>query len=512
METKPAGVDQAALEREVGPELRPQSAVPGKVTPLTKAAYGFGSVAYGIKDQGFKYFLLLFYAQVVGLDARLVSLALLVALATDAISDPVVGYWSDNFRSKWGRRHPFMYAAAIPIVVSYYFLWVPPEDLSQGQLFWYVVLLSVLIRAIITFYETPSAALAAELTQDYNERSSLLGWRYYFGWSGGNIMTVVSFGLIFAAYSTDAYPNGQFNPESYRVYALIACAIIFTAIIVSSLGTHHRIKDLPQAPPKRHLTLGTIFREIFETFRSRSFGALFTASLLGYIASGFGAGLAFYFSTFFWGFSPTQIFFITMGVFLSALIGSPMAPIASKYLGKKKGAIIIGLIAFIGSPTPIFLRLVGVMPENGDPLLFPIIFATTTIDVALIICYQILAASMIADLVEEAELRTHRRSEGLFFAAATFMRKWGEGVGIVIAGFVLSGVALATGAQQGEVPEATLFSLGATYIPVYLGLYLAMIACIGFYRLDRAGHEDNLRQLGERKRAAASAASESPAE
>jgi Na+/melibiose symporter-like transporter len=395
-----------------------------------------------------------------------------------------------------------MYGAAIPIVLTYYFLWTPPDDMSQTQLFWYVVGLSILIRTIITFYETPGAALAAELTQDYDQRSSLLGWRYFFGWSGGNVMTVLSFGLIFAAYSTTEYPNGQFNPAAYETYALIACSIIFLSIMFSSLGTHPQIKNLPKAPPQRTLTLGVMFKEIWETFRTKSFGALFIASLLGYIASGLAAGLAFYFSTFYWGFSPIQIFFITMGVFLSAAIGAPIAAWASRTIGKKRGAIIIGLVAFVGSPTPIFLRLIDVMPENGDPLLFPIIFAATTIDVALIICYQILAASMLADLVEDAELRTHRRSEGLFFAAATFMRKWGEGLGIVVAGFVISLAGIATGAQQGEVDEGTLVNLAVIYIPTVLGFYLAMIFCISRYELNRVGHEENLRKLGERRQPA----------
>ncbi|MBZ6377447.1 sugar transporter [Pacificimonas flava] len=500
---EPAGLNQAALERELIADEPTGASTKDKPSLWTKFAYGFGSVAYGIKDQGFKYFLLLFYAQVVGLDSRLVSLAIMVALIADAFSDPLVGYWSDNLRSRWGRRHPFMYGAAIPIVVTYYFLWTPPDGLSQAQLFWYVVILSILIRTIITLYETPGAALAAELTQDYDQRSSLLSWRYFFGWSGGNIMTVVSFGLIFAAFSTEAIPNGQFNPEAYRVYALAACSIILISILVSSLGTHARIKDLPKAPPQRTLTLGIMFREILETFRSRSFAALFIASLLGYIASGLGAGLAFYFSTFFWGFTPMEIFYITAGVFLSAIIGAPIAAFVSRTIGKKRGAVIIGLVAFLGSPTPVFLRLVGVMPENGDPLLFPIIFVTTTLDVALIICYQILAASMLADLVEDAELRTHRRSEGLFFAAATFMRKWGEGLGIVVAGFVISLAGIATGAQQGEVSDLTLFRLAVIYMPVYLGFYMAMIFCISRYQLSREGHEENLRQLDERRQAPA---------
>ena len=94
--------------------------------PLTlwqKCAFGIGSAAYGVKNNGFDYFLLLFYSQVIGLDPRLVGIAITTALVFDAISDPILGYWSDNLRSRWGRRHPFMYAAVIPVTASYFFLW-----------------------------------------------------------------------------------------------------------------------------------------------------------------------------------------------------------------------------------------------------------------------------------------------------------------------------------------------------------------------------------------------------
>ena len=94
-----------------------------RLTISTKLAYGFGAVAYGVKNNGFDYFLLLFYSQVMGVDAPLVGLALLIALLFDAFSDPVVGYLSDNTHSRWGRRHPWMYASAIPVAICYYLLW-----------------------------------------------------------------------------------------------------------------------------------------------------------------------------------------------------------------------------------------------------------------------------------------------------------------------------------------------------------------------------------------------------
>jgi Na+/melibiose symporter-like transporter len=465
----------------------------------TKLAYGFGASAYGVKDAGLKYFLLLFYSQVVGVDARLVSLAVLVALMSDAISDPVVGYWSDNFRSRWGRRHPFMYAAAVPIALSFYWIWNPPEGWSEGALFWYILILAVTIRAFITFYETPSAALAPELSDDYEERSSILSFRYFFGWVGGNAMTVGAFLLIFPAFVTPAIPNGQFNPAAYQTYGLIGAGVIFTAIMVSALGTHRYIPKLRAAPPRRQLSLGGIFREILATISSRSFYALFAASLIAFTGSGISAGLTFYFSTFFYGFSSEQIGLITFGVFLSAILGGSLAPIVTRQLGKKRGALVVGFLAFGGAPLPILLRLADLLPANGDPALFWIVAVFQTIDVGLIICYQILAASMIADLVEQGELDTGTRSEGVFFAASTFMRKFGEGFGIVIAGFILSGVGLAAGARAGEVGEDTLWQLGAVYVPVVWLLYGSVIAIISFYDIDKTRHEDTLRALAERR-------------
>ncbi len=99
-----------------------------------KTAYGFGSVATGITETGFNYFLLIFYSQVMGVDSRLVSLAVTIALLFDAFSDPIVGYWSDNLRSRWGRRHPFMYGAALPVALSYLLLWNPPTGFRRGDI------------------------------------------------------------------------------------------------------------------------------------------------------------------------------------------------------------------------------------------------------------------------------------------------------------------------------------------------------------------------------------------
>ena len=114
----------------------------------TKLFYGFGSVAYGIKDAGFGALLLLYYNQVVGLPAQLVGTAIMIALIFDAFADPIVGQISDNLRTRWGRRHPFMYASAIPVAVSYFFLWFPPH-LSQSGMFFYLIAMAIVVRTFI---------------------------------------------------------------------------------------------------------------------------------------------------------------------------------------------------------------------------------------------------------------------------------------------------------------------------------------------------------------------------
>jgi Na+/melibiose symporter-like transporter len=414
----------------------------------------------------------------------------------DALSDPLIGYLSDNTRSRWGRRHPFMYAAAIPAAVAYYFVWNPPAGLEGDALFPYIVTVAILVRTLITVYEIPSSSLVAEMSDDYDERTSMLSYRYFFGWTGGTLMG--AFATIFILVPTATVPNGMFNVEGHGQVGAIAAISIFLAIMISALGTHKMIPDLKPPPPARQLSLMLIYREVFETLASRSFLALFLAALFGAVASGVSTTLSFYFSTFFWGFSTEQIGLISLSVVISALMAFFISPAISRRLGKKRGAITIGLMAFTVAPAPILLRLLGLMPQNSDPMLFPLVLSIIVVDVALIIAYQTLSSSMIADLVEEAEIKTQRRSEGVFFASVTFVRKVTQGIGAAVAGVLLTISQFPAGATPDQVPEAVLTTFGWLYVPVIFGLWMIMIACLSLYSVDRRAHEANLETLAKR--------------
>jgi glycoside/pentoside/hexuronide:cation symporter, GPH family len=475
------------------------AAQPAAVPPLgrrTRLAFGFGAVAPGVAAGGFEFFLLIYYTQVVGLDARLVGLAILIALICDAISDPIVGYWSDNFHSRWGRRHPMMYASALPVALGFFLLWAPPEGASQTVLFWYLLVLAVAVRTAITFYRTPSAALTPDLTPDYGERTKLISLRYFLGWTGGNAVAVWMFFILFPRSSTETIADGRFNPEAYITYGIVAAVVILLSILIGSVGTHSRILYLTPAPPRRTFTLKLIFGELFETLSNRSFLALFAGAMLFGIAAGLSSGMSLYFFTYFWAFSEIETGMVFLGTFAATMIGFVLAPLVSRRLGKKRGAIIVGLVAFLGGPLPIVLRLVGLLPPNDDPFVFWFVLIAQVIDVGLIICFQILFAAMLADLVEDSEVTTGRRSEGVFNAAETFVDKSVRGLGVMAASAVLTLAALPTGAKVEEVSADTLWWMGALYVPLVLALWLSMIAVIAHYQIDEARHEANLRQLG----------------
>lgn len=476
------------------------TATAAKPSLFTRVSFGIGGAASGIKDNGFEYVLLFFYSNILGVDAGLVALVLLIALIIDAISDPVVGYWSDNLRTRYGRRHPMMYAALIPVAISYFFTWNPPAGVSGNDLFLWLLASTIFVRLAFTFYEVPSTALAAELTQDYDARTSLMSLRYFFAWFGGLSIQILLFWFLLVP--TPEIPVGVFNVAGWNTYGAVAAVCIFLAVLVCAAGTHRHIPNLKAPPPARQLTLGLIFKEIFETVSNRSFRALFLATLFGLIASGISATLNQYINTIFWGFDNEQIAIITGAVYISAILALIIAPIVGKTFGKKRGALAIGVLAFSIAPMPVLLRLAGLLPPNGSDELFNIIISITVFDVGLIIATQMLMGSMVADIVEDSQMQTGRRSEGIFFAGISFIRKLSQGAGVLTASAVLAVAGFAQGGGGAGASEESIRALGLGYAVSLLCAWTLMLVCVSFYKISRESHAENLRLLGEREAAA----------
>jgi Na+/melibiose symporter-like transporter len=460
----------------------------------TKLFYGLGSIAFGVKDNGFAFFLLLYYNQVLGLPEQWVGFGIMIALFADAIFDPVVGYLSDHLHSRWGRRHPFMYASALPVAASYYFLWNPPDGLSHGQLFAYFALLSILVRVLIACYEIPSSSLVAELTDNYDDRTSILSYRFFFGWWGGLTVAVLAYSVFLTADA--AHPVGVLNRAGYQRYGLVAAVIMAVAIIVSALGTHSYIPYLRQPPAGHRPGFRSALTEFRQTLANRSFLWLFGAGIFGGMGAGITAALTLYFNTYFWELTSRQMSLLATLNFLSAAIAFATTPRISMRLGKRAAAIRSALIVVIFGPAPILLRLLGLFPANGSPWLLPTLAVMNTTLVTLFIMASILVTSMLADVVEDSEVSTGRRSEGVFFAANAFVQKSVSGVGIFSSTLLLTAINFPRDAQPGAVQPEVVHRLGLIYAPTFAGLFLLMLMCVSAYRISRASHEANLQRLG----------------
>lgn len=471
-------------------DARPTDALPLK----TRLLYGSGTIAFGIKDHGFNALLMLFYNQVVGLPAAWVGSAIMIAMIADALFDPLLGQYSDNVRTRWGRRHPFMYAAALPIALFYLLLWMPPE-MARGAQFAWLVATAILVRFSISLYEIPSTALLAEFTSDYDERTKLVAARFFFGVCGGIAMTVVTFGYFLRP--TAAQPVGHLNAQGYVTYAWVAAAIMMLSVLISSLGTQKEVLKRPPPPPAVKVPIGRMLREMLGVLVHPAYISILLASLFFAVASGLSLSLSVYFSTYFWELSASQIATVAstavVGILLAFVVVLPL----SARFGKKPAAMLMFGLGLVSSVLPLALRLAGLFPGNGDPLLLWLLMAQFAFTMMTTIAGGILAVSMVADVTDQIQLETGRRSEGLLFSAATMVNKAISGMGIMLAGLLLAFVGFPDNAQPGQVDADALSGLATIYIVTLSVATTIAIICLAYYPISRSRHMENIRRLGE---------------
>jgi glycoside/pentoside/hexuronide:cation symporter, GPH family len=465
----------------------------GTIGPRTKLLYGFGTVAYGIKDNGFNFLLLIFYNQLLGLPAQLVGLAIMIALIIDGFSDPLIGHISDRFHSRLGRRHFFMYVSALPCALVYYLLWNPPAGLGASALFWYLLVTAILVRILIALYEVPSAALLAELTEDYDLRTSLVAYRFFFGYLGAVLMGVIALSVFLRPTAEQSV--GLLNRSGYHGYSIVAATLMFVSILISTAGTHHYIPYLRAPPPKRAFNFSRDSREIREALANRPFLSMIACGFFSAMALGLVATLSIYFYTYYWGLTADQISQLLLSALVSAAAALALAPVITRRLDKKRGAMVASAILLMLAPAPIILRECGLFVDNSSPALLPILLIFTLALGTMSVVSGALVTSMLADTVEENEIRTHQRTEGLYFAAAFFVQKCVSGLGIFMGGLVLGWVKFPEDARPGLVPAVVLRNLALAYVPLIVVLLGISIFCIQFYRIGRAGHNSNLALL-----------------
>ena len=450
--------------------------------------FAVGQIPEGIQSTSFGFFLLFFYNQVLGLSGFLTSLAIVFALLVDAVSDPVIGSWSDGVRNRWGRRHPFMYTAAGPFAICFYFLFAPPDGLNEMGVFFWLVVFSVLTRTTQSVYSIPHTSMTAELSTDYQERTLLSSLRGILQSVGTLMVFLIGLQVFFGA--TPDYPTGQLNPEAYPRFAAVFSIIIFVGVVLTAWGTHSHIPYLPQANPDGdRFSLMQVMREAGMAFGLRSFRAVVLTAVLFGMTMGMVAALSIYLGTLYFQFSleliglsfPASVF----GSFLGAGLATPLGRI----IQEKRTLLIGGLIWYaVWNTMPIILSMLGLFPKPGDPMLFYLVMTANAICTMGIGVLTVMIGSMIADITDQHEEKHGSRNEGIYFAASSFAAKAIGGFGIVISGVVVDVAGIQRNATVETIDPGSLWKLAMAMGPGVLMMIGITVIAASFYDLSQAEH------------------------
>jgi len=475
---------------------------PPRLPLSTKLSYGFGSIAEGVKDVAFKTFLLFYYNQVLGLPGWMGGAAGAVALLVDAVTDPVIGSLSDGTRSRWGRRHPYMYAAAVPMAAAFVLLFNPPAGLSAWGLFAWLTVFAVLVRVSMALYAIPSNAMVAELTPRYDERTALVSYRFLFGWIGGGTVTLLAY-LWFLAPS-GRFADGLRDPTGYAGWSVTGACMIAGAILLCALGTHRLIPTLKPPPDAGRFSLRRLEGELRAALGNPSYRTLVVASLFASVGGAFTDVFGLYLNTYFWEFTSEQLAAFVPGIVVGVGLGVLSAGPISVRFDKRSAALCLATASVAVGPLPIFLRLARLTPPNGSPLLLAALVVHLAFMVTCGVAIGILIASMISDTIDQNELATGKRQEGIFSSAIAFSAKAATGVGTLFAGVALDLIAFprpVPGAPPPAIAPEQATVLGWIVGPGLLGLWVCTLFFLSRYRLTRAEHARVLAALAGRAHA-----------
>jgi GPH family glycoside/pentoside/hexuronide:cation symporter len=474
-----------------------------KLATRLKLAYGVGQVAEGLKNGAFGTFLVFYYVQVLGLSGTLAGFAVGLAVVVDAFTDPLAGSVSDNWHSKRGRRHPFIFAAILPLAICFYLLFNPLVTGDTALFIWLLVFTNA-TRTAMSFYHVPHIALGAEMSEDYDERSNLVSFRLFFSYVG----VLLAYGLgtwLFFRPSAE-FQSGQLDATAYPPYALALALLMVISVFWSAWHTRVLIPNLPQAKPGASTKIVGVLLQVLvdlrDAMRSRSFRWLFLGVLIVFIMAGIDSGLNLFVFTYFWELPTGQLGLLLVMFPLGVMIGVFFSARLFRRFSKKTGLIFGALSWPFWQTLPVVLRLLGWFPENSDELLLPILMVMRFIQGVCTIQAHVAFSSMVADIIDEHELETGKRQEGIFFAAASFSSKATSGIGNIIAGFALDIIGWPRGPEvktAADVAPETIVDLGLVYGPYFALFGFVSVWCYTHYNLTRERHEEILQALAIRR-------------
>ena len=439
-----------------------------KVPMGQKIAFGFGMLA----NQMFPAILGIFMVVLVedlGFSGWMWSLVFLFPRIFDAITDPIMGFISDNTKSKWGRRRQYVLIGGILMGLAYIFMWQLTKADGVEYNFWYFFLWSLVFYLGLTIFSVPYVAMGYEMSDDFHERTNIMAIAQFIGQWAWVIAPL--FWIIM--YDESWFPSADIAVKELAIWVAIPCAIcaMVPAIFIKSNSTLDEDYE-----PLNSSNIGNSLMKIFESFvaafKIKEFRKLCGATFLIFNAFNTVAALTFFVIVYklFNGDAGASGIWVSMFGCLGALgttfIVIPAVAWMSKKLGKKKAFMLSQSISLVGYIMLYFLFI------PGKPWMYIIALPFFSFGIGSLFTIMM---SMTADVIDIDEINTGKRREGIFGAIYWWMVKVGYGIAGALSGVIITVVGfnsdLATTDQQSAVDGLHAFFC---FFPM-VGTILAML-------------------------------------
>ncbi|MFM5981736.1 MAG: MFS transporter [Sphaerospermopsis kisseleviana] len=461
-----------------------------KLDLKTKLAYGAGDLGPAITSNIAIFYLLLFFTNVAGIPAGLAGNILMIGKIWDAVNDPVVGVLTDKTQSRrWGRRLPWMFYGAIPFGLFFFLQWIVPQFTPNQSsniwpLFWYYVAIGIMSQAFFTIVNLPYTAMTPELSQDYDERTSLNSFRFTFS-IGGSILSLIFAQIVFAVIRE---PQQQ-----YLVLAAICTVISVLSLYWCVYGTRKRILAFESKRIQLEQPAEIPFIEQIEiAFSNKPFLFVIAIYLFSWLGVQITATVIPYFVIYCMKLKDSQVPTVLIAVQGTALLMLFVWSYLSKRFGKKI-VYFLGMTLWIIAAAGLFF-----LQANQIGLMyFMAVMAGCGVSTAYLIPW-----SMIPDVIELDELQTGQRREGVFYGFMVLLQKFGLAFGLFIVGNALqaSGFRETIAGQSTPIqPDSALSAIRIIVGPVpTICLILGLILTF-FYPITREMHAEIMFKLQERR-------------
>ena len=443
-----------------------------RLSRLTKLLYGIGDTGFNLAGTTIGVYFAIFLTDVVRLNPGLAAAAIFIGRSWDWINDPIIGHISDRTRTRWGRRRPFLLFGVLPFALSFVMLWwIPPWGSDVARAVYYAAAY-LLFDTAATFVYMPYYALTPELTQDYDERTSLNAYRMAFSIASGLIAFTVPLAIV-----------GRFQPENRGRVFLMAAAIGLASalpVLATFFGTRER-------PEHQQLAQPSLRDSLSAALHNQPFVFAMGIFLLTGVTVDLMQALLLYFLKY-WLHLEAQGDLILATIFVAALAALPFWSFVSARWDKRK-AYMAG-IAFWAA-----VQIVLILLRPGAPL--PAVLGLSSLAGIGLSAAHIIPWSIIPDAVEWDELSTGQRHEGTFYSLVSLMQKVASSVALPLALLALDRTGYIPNAVQQSARTLMAIRMLVGVLPAFL--LLGGIALAAVYPLSRERHAEVRAELARRR-------------